>query len=90
MRGKVIKTADAESIDTRIFPDVRPISAVLSKFKIVDVRRFAAFEDEDQFVLRAIKCALACVRLDPHDDIFQFGVIPVRLRPATRGSGANP
>ena len=66
--------AGTECVYAGICPDVRTASPVLAELEVVCVWCVAVLEHTDEFMLRAIKRALACICLYPHHKILQFGV----------------
>jgi hypothetical protein len=50
-----IRASVAEAVDTCIFPDIRPVTAVFAKLDIVDVRRISRLEYANELMLRAVE-----------------------------------
>ena len=76
VHGEVVVTRGAEGVDAGIGPDVRAVAAVLAELDVVDVRRVARLEDEDQLVLRAVERAHAAIGLRPDAEVLELGVGP--------------
>src|ERR1700693_4257790 len=73
----------AKAIDAAICPNIGARAAVLAQLKVVEMRRGAKLQHEDEFVLRAIESPHPRVRFGPNADVFeqelQTGARPQQL-----------
>lgn len=74
MHLKLVQPAGTKRVDAGIGPHIAARSTVLSEFEGIEVRSLAAFVDEYQFVLAAIKAALSWRGLGPNANILQLVV----------------
>jgi hypothetical protein len=63
-----------KSVNSRVFPDIRTVTAEFAELNIVAMSGFAVPEDEDKLMARSIEGAHAAVVLDPDTQVEQ-GVI---------------
>src|ERR1700680_3957299 len=71
MRLKQLHPISAKAIDPAICPNIRARAPVLAQLKVVEVRRVAKLQHEDEFVLRAIESPHPRVRFGPNADVFE-------------------
>jgi len=72
MHLELVHPAGSETRHAGVTPHVGSRPAARAKAKIVQVRRAALLEHEDEFVLRAIKTALSPVAFDPNAKVLQL------------------
>src|SRR5256885_1082170 len=74
MHRQFVQAPGTQRIHTRVVPDIRTRSTMLTELEVVDVRRRPTLEHNDELVLRAIKRAHSGIRLIPDAHVLELGI----------------
>ena len=69
----LLKICLSQGTGAWVVPDISTVSAMAPQLDVIDVRRGAALEDEDQFMLRTVERAHTTVVLVPDAQVLQLG-----------------